>query len=115
MSPMKEWIEKQIVRLWNKAVLKRRSGSGGDRGLNLGYRFSEDDLSSRPFSIPHSRRTEHLATLGRTGTGKSAMLRYQAQQDIMGGAHGFVYFDLHGDATPFLLKTIAAHERVANQ
>src|ERR1035441_5308945 len=32
-----------------------------------------------------------------------------AQQDIAAG-RGFLYFDLHGDARPFLLQAIAAHE-----
>ena len=52
----------------------------------------------------------HLAVLGKTGTGKSSFLRYLAQQDIAAN-RGFLYFDLHGDATPFLLRTINTRER----
>ena len=52
----------------------------------------------------------HIAVLGKTGTGKSSLLRYLAQQDIEAG-RGFLYFDLHGDATQFLLRTIRARER----
>jgi hypothetical protein len=44
----------------------------------------------------------HVATLGKPGSRK---------QDIEAD-RGFVYFDLHGDATPFLLRTIAACERL---
>lgn len=61
--------------------------------------------------IPHNRRAEHLAVLGKTGTGKSFLLRCLAQQDIQAG-RGFVFFDLHGDTTPFLLGTIADQEKV---
>ena len=60
--------------------------------------------------IPHNRRAEHLAVLGKTGTGKSFLLRCLALQDIQAG-RGFVFFDLHGDATPFLLGTIADREK----
>ncbi|MGH7936599.1 MAG: type IV secretory system conjugative DNA transfer family protein, partial [Chthoniobacterales bacterium] len=49
--------------------------------------------------------------LGKTGSGKSFLLRHFAQQDIAAG-RGFVYFDLHGDATSFLAASIAARERL---
>jgi hypothetical protein len=52
----------------------------------------------------------HLAVLGKTGTGKSSFLRYLSQQDIEAD-RGFLYFDLHGDATPSLLREISARER----
>jgi hypothetical protein len=48
--------------------------------------------------------------LGKTGTGKSSLLRHLAQQDIEAD-RGFLYFDLHGDTTPFLLSVINARER----
>jgi hypothetical protein len=52
----------------------------------------------------------HIAVLGKSGSGKSSLLKYMSQQDIEAD-RGFVYFDLHGDATPFLLRTIATRER----
>src|SRR5574337_1210757 len=52
----------------------------------------------------------HIAILGKTGSGKSFLLRHLAEQDIWGD-RGFLYFDLHGDATPFLLGTINLRER----
>lgn len=51
-------------------------------------------------------RTEHLAILGKTGSGKTSLLRHLCKQDIKAG-HGFAFFDLHGDTTPFLLAAIA--------
>jgi hypothetical protein len=51
----------------------------------------------------------HEALIGRTGSGKSRLIGSQCLQDIEAG-RGFVYFDLHGDATPFLLRAIAAQE-----
>lgn len=60
--------------------------------------------------LSSTRRAMHIAVLGKTGTGKSSFLRYLSQQDIEAD-RGFLYFDLHGDATPFLLQTISARER----
>ena len=60
--------------------------------------------------LEQARRAMHIAVLGKTGTGKSSFLRYLSQQDIEAD-RGFLYFDLHGDATPFLLRTINARER----
>ena len=46
-----------------------------------------------------TRRTTHIAILGKTGSGKSSLLRSMAEQDIAAG-RGFLWFDLHGDARP---------------
>ena len=40
--------------------------------------------------------------IGKTGTGKSSVSTKPGEQDILAG-RGFVWFDLHGDTTPFLL------------
>jgi len=75
----------------------------------LGLRVSEEQVTKRPVGLSQTRRTMHLALLGKTGTGKSSLLKYLCLQDIEAG-RGFVYFDLHGDATPFILRAIAAQE-----
>ena len=47
------------------------------------------------------RRTMHIAVLGKTGSGKSSLLRFLAKQDIEAG-RGILYFDQHsGNALPF--------------
>ena len=78
-------------------------------GLTLGYRVIDGQIVGQRVALSNSRRAMHLAVLGKTGTGKSSFLRYMAQQDIEAG-RGFLFFDLHGDLTPFLLRTIRAHE-----
>lgn len=110
---MKHWLEKLVARLWNRTA-SRRYRSIVTRVLDLGMRISDDTANRGRVSIPQNRRAEHVAVLGKTGTGKSSLLRYLAKQDIESG-RGFVYFDLHGDATPFLLGTVAAQERVSKQ
>jgi hypothetical protein len=110
---MKHWLDKLVARLWNRAA-SRHYPPIATRVLDLGMRISDDTANRSRVSIPQNRRAEHVAVLGKTGTGKSSLLRYLAKQDIESG-RGFVYFDLHGDATPFLLSTVAAQERVVKQ
>lgn len=50
----------------------------------------------RPFGLKLLDRTSHLYTIGRTGTGKSTLLRLLATQDIA-RRHGLALFDPHGD------------------
>ena len=110
---MMEILEKLLARLWNR-IVSRRHITRPERALNLGARFSEDGVTGHRVAIPQDRRTQHIAILGRTGQGKSRLLWNFAKQDIESG-HGFVHFDLHGDATPFLLATIAAREKIVKQ
>jgi hypothetical protein len=70
--------------------------------------------SSRPVTLPHSRRAEHLVLLGKTGTGKSSALLHFSTQDIAAD-RGFVHFDLHGETTRQLLALLAAEERRRRQ
>lgn len=103
-------IEQLVARFWN-----RLRGQGGEArqesgSLDLGFRVSDGQVTGRHVSLSNARRTMHIAVLGKTGSGKSSLLRYLAQQDI-DRDRGFLYFDLHGDATPFLLRTIHERER----
>jgi hypothetical protein len=72
--------------------------------------MSDGQITRRHVTLSNARRAMHMAVLGKTGSGKSSFLRYLAEQDIEAG-RGFVYFDLHGDATPLLMRTINAKER----
>lgn len=78
--------------------------------LGVGLRVFDGEVSRRHVSIGAEHRAMHIALLGKSGSGKSSLLRHFSAQDVAAD-RGFVYFDLHGDATPFLLRTIAARER----
>ncbi len=86
----------------------RRSESGSS--LDLGFLMTDGQVLSSRAYLPESKRCEHVAILGKTGQGKSFFLRHLCGQDIR-SRHGFVFFDLHGDTMPFLLRLVAAEEQ----
>src|SRR5215831_6705721 len=106
---MLRFLEQLFVAIWNRLGRRRGARSEG-AALNLGLRVIDGSVTRRPFGISNVRRAQHIAVLGKTGTGKSSFLRHLCVQDIEAD-RGFVYFDLHGDATPFLLRAINARER----
>lgn len=103
-------IDKLIARTWNGLASRRRKRSwGNDSRLDFGFLIKDGQVTRQRFGLNQGQRCEHIAILGKTGTGKSYFLRHLASQDISSD-HGFVFFDLHGDATPFLLSALAARE-----
>src|SRR6266446_6975495 len=91
-----------------KKLFGRKARPKGN--YDIGLRVVDGEVTRQHVEISKERRTMHVALLGKSGSGKSSLLRYLSQQDIS-AERGFLYFDLHGDATPFLLRTIAARER----
>jgi len=98
-----------LENLWHRITSRKRRRTDE---LNLGWRVTDGEIERRPLLVSQVRRKEHLAILGKTGTGKSSLLRSICAQEITAG-HGFVFFDLHGDATPFILRRVALEERRA--
>jgi len=109
---MKNWLEALLAKWWNGHTPKPTRSIAG-RKLDLGAQVVDGERAPNRVSLAENRRAEHLAVLGKTGSGKSFLLRHLAQQDIEAG-RGFAYFDLHGDATSFLVRAVAAQERVHN-
>jgi type IV secretory pathway TraG/TraD family ATPase VirD4 len=107
---MTKFLEQLIVRIWNRLRSQKRVARQEHGNLDLGYRVSDGEVTRHHVGLSNGRRSMHIAVLGKTGSGKSSLLRYLSQQDIEAD-RGFIYFDLHGDATPFLLRTINARER----
>jgi hypothetical protein len=111
---MKNWIEKLIARRWNQGQSRRSIPAQNHRALDLGTQVVDGEPSGRRVGLDQTRRAESCVILGKTGTGKSSLIRYLAEQDIRAG-RGFACFDLHGDATEFLVKTVAERERALRQ
>jgi hypothetical protein len=106
---MKDFLEKAAASFWNRRVGDGSSASVSHAMLDIGARVVDGEPVGSRVGIPQNRRAEHLALLGKTGTGKSYLVRHLAEQDVAAG-RGFIFFDLHGDVTPFLLKIIAMRE-----
>jgi len=103
-------LERIIAAGWNWLVTPRSRNSEAGPRLDLGFQVIDSEVKPSRAYIPDSKRCEHIAILGKTGQGKSFFLRHLSSQDIRRRL-GFVFFDLHGDTMPFLLKAIAAEER----
>lgn len=106
---MKKLFERIAARFWNR-IAARRMGQMLATGLLLGNEVVDGAASGTGVMIPHARRATHIVLLGRTGTGKSSLIRWFCEQDIRAG-RGFLVFDLHGELTPAILSLIAAEER----
>ena len=83
-------------------------------GIALGYRVRDGQVSRSRYLLPHSRRLEHLVVLGKTGTGKTSLIKSMLARDVRGG-HGFLCIDLHGDLGPFILGRIRQREQLTGE
>lgn len=108
---MKNMIERILATVWNRFAAKDKPTRGG--GLDLGFRVRDGEVLRDHVFLSHGKRPEHVAILGKTGRGKSRLLRHLCGQDIQNG-NGFAFFDVHGDTTPSLLRLVAAEERQRN-
>lgn len=100
-------VETFLSNTWNRFLRLFQPKLKG--GLLLGNMVVEEKATAQPYFIPHLKRAEHIAVLGKTGTGKSSLLQHICFQDIR-ARRGFVFFDLHGDSTSSLLSAIADQE-----
>src|ERR1700730_16024425 len=99
-----------LCSIWRYCT-SRNSYASRHRDLDIGFQVRDEQAIRTYLTIPNNRRAEHIGILGKTGTGKSSLLRCLLKQDIAAG-RGFVCFDLHGDLTGFVLRTVAAQEKI---
>ena len=110
LHTMEQFLEQLIVGLWNRLQGRGRGARKEGGELNLGFRVTDGHATHRHESLSNTRRTTSVVVLGKTGTGKSSLLRHLMQQDIAKD-RGFLVLDIHGELTPFILRTINARER----
>ncbi len=92
---------------WNIAAIPGRRKFKG--GFAIGYLIVDGKPTKHLFYIPNLKRAEHIVIIGKTGSGKSYLLRYFCLQDIL-ASRGFIYIDHHGDTIPFLLSAMAEEQ-----
>jgi hypothetical protein len=110
---MKAFFEQLFAWAWNRMVSKPAHPTN-PQSLSLGSLVVDGQTTASRMIIPQLKRAEHIAILGRTGTGKSSLLRFMAAQDITFD-RGFLFFDLHGGATATLLQLLAQKEQATRQ
>jgi hypothetical protein len=103
-------LEKLIAAIWNRLRRGRRGARFEGGGVRLGLRVVDGQVTGRQATVANRERMRHVVIVGKTGTGKSYLLRHLSEQDIRAN-RPFALFDLHGDATPALLRVINARER----
>ncbi|MEQ1758729.1 MAG: type IV secretion system DNA-binding domain-containing protein [Vicinamibacterales bacterium] len=64
----------------------------------------------RPFGIKQADRRFHTYAIGKTGTGKSTLLKNMVLQDVRNG-RGLALFDPHGDLVEEVLSCVPEHRR----
>jgi hypothetical protein len=111
---MKEFLEPLIVGLWNRLQGRHRGARSEGSAVDLGFLVADGRATNRRVTITTTRRATSLAIVGRTGTGKSSLLRHLIRQDIAAD-RGFLVLDIHGELAPFILRTINARERTEHR
>src|SRR2546430_1784821 len=101
-------LEHFLAYLWNR-LLSRRVEKAAPTDLLVGRTVHNGEITKFALRMSERRRTEHVAILGKTGSGKSSLLKHFVLQDIEAN-RGFVFFDLHGDVQKFLLSAVAEEE-----
>lgn len=105
---MSHHVEHWISHIWNR-IAESKTERHPETGIELGSAVGEGGHGGGNVTLPGTLRTQHLAELGRTGTGKSSLFLHMIRQHILSG-EGFAHLDLHGDSTEYLLKLIAWYE-----
>jgi hypothetical protein len=106
---MKNPFEKYIAGAWNRHVSGETAST--NRGvLDIGARVVDGEPVAARVGIAQNRRAESIALIGKTGSGKTSLIRRFKNQDVIDGRY-FADCDLHGEEMAFLLKCIALRER----
>jgi hypothetical protein len=100
-------LENFIANTWNRCAAPTAKPLRS--GLELGRAVIDGQIRHHVY-LPHEKRPEHISILGKTGQGKSSLLRNMGTQDVR-SRRGFLLFDLHGDLTSYLLALIALEEQ----
>src|SRR5207302_1510381 len=97
------FIEELFANTWNRLV--NLSSPGLKSGLDLGLIVVDGRPTKKHYFIPYQKLCQHLALLGKTGMGKSYLIRLIALQAIRKGL-GCLVIDTQNDLSPFILGAV---------
>ncbi len=107
---MKNFFEKYIARVWNRRVNERSLAPAKGRMLDIGTRVVDGEPVGTRVGIAQYRRAESTALIGKSGSGKTSLIRQFKAQDVRDGRY-FADCDLHGEEMSYVMKAIAHRER----
>src|SRR5215472_1470673 len=107
---MKNFLEKYIACAWNRHVAERSSAPVNNGTLDIGARVVDGEPVGTRVGIAQNRRAESIALVGKSGSGKTKLIRKFKIQDVEDQRY-FADTDLHGEEMNFTLKVIAQKER----
>jgi hypothetical protein len=105
------------------SVCRSYDPGGGEKVARVGASVSKNDWQNEdllqlgersiwneavPFGVSQRDRAQHLYCLGKSGTGKTTLLRNLLIQDIQEG-RGVALIDVHGDLAEELLEFVPPH------
>jgi ABC-type transport system involved in cytochrome bd biosynthesis fused ATPase/permease subunit len=73
---MKSFLEELVSRLWNRFQSWRRRPRSPEGGTELGVHVADGETTRNRVRLSIVRRTMHVAILGKTGSGKSSLIRH---------------------------------------
>src|SRR5205807_3887437 len=86
-------LEQLIAAIWNRLATRRRGARFQGGSLDLGFRIVDGRATRSRVTLTSRERMRHVVVLGKTGSGKSYLLRYMSEQDIAKD-RGFISLDL---------------------
>lgn len=108
---MQEFFEHLLASFWNKLRDRRNDVADQAPGLSIGHEVLDDAVSRHSVKLSGVRRTTHLAILGKTGSGKSSLVKHMIRHDVEHD-QGFLAIDFHGDTTRQIMRVIARLETI---
>src|ERR1035437_10845868 len=79
LTHMIRYLQQLVSSLWNRLQGRRQARKETGSTIVLGFQVADDEVSRRRVGLSPTRRTMHVALLGKTGTGKSSLLKSLCQ------------------------------------
>lgn len=107
---MFRFIEHIVIGLWNRVQGRsERPAKNASGSIVIGHRVAEGEVTKQRLALSQTRLTMHAAVLGKSGSGKSSLLKHLIYQKILAGLGGFV-LDLHDELIWFIIRVFSALE-----
>ena len=101
---MFNFFEQLVTSAWNHFRGRSKTKETNGDKMTVGYCVADEQVTKRPVGLSQARRSTHLVIIGKSGAGKSFLIRQVAQGSVR---QGFALFDQHGDLISPILSYLA--------